>query len=99
MPRGGSAAGGGGLYVVYAREADAAAAVRGMTAGGVDGREVKVGLATTRYCDEFLAHGTFADGVLFTAMRALARRFALLVCLVPAQWFCVVVLIANVLTR
>lgn len=63
MPRGGSAGGGGGLYVVYAREADAAAAIRGMGAGGVDGKEVKVGLATTRYCDEFLAHGTLAERV------------------------------------
>lgn len=81
MPRGGSAAGGGGLYVVYAREADAAAAVRGMTAGGVDGRDVKVGLATTRYCDEFLAHGTLAGWAAFCALCMLACAYALSFCM------------------
>jgi len=59
MPRGGSAAGSGGLYVVYGHEADAASAVRGMAAGGVDGRDVKAVLATTRYCDQFLSYSTF----------------------------------------
>lgn len=48
-------------YVQYARDADAASAVRGMNNAVYDGREIRCAIATTKYCDSLVSNAQVGD--------------------------------------
>lgn len=48
-------------YVQYARDVDAASAVRSMNNAVYDGREIRCAIATTKYCDTFVRNAQVGD--------------------------------------
>lgn len=45
-------------YILFARDTDASTAARVMNGEVFDGRELRCSIATTKYCDAFIRHGT-----------------------------------------
>lgn len=45
-------------YILFARDTDASTAARVMNGEVFDGRELRCAIATTKYCDAFIRHGT-----------------------------------------
>lgn len=59
-------------YILFARDTDASTAARVMNGEVFDGRELRCAIATTKYCDAFIRHGTLC-ALLFFAMVTPAR--------------------------
>lgn len=52
-------------YILFARDTDASTAARVMNGEVFDGRELRCAIATTKYCDAFIRHGTLVLSCFF----------------------------------